>query len=42
MIYLNGSTDYVEIYAFQATGSTVTISASQGQTFFQAFLARAA
>jgi hypothetical protein len=42
MVYLNGSGDYLEIYAYQATGSTVTISPSSAQTFFQAFLARAA
>lgn len=42
LVYLNGSTDYVEIIAYQASGSTLTVSASAGQTFFQGFLARAA
>ena len=42
LMYLNGSTDYIEIYTYQASGSTITVSASLEQTFFQGFLARAA
>jgi len=38
LIYLNGTTDYVEIYGYQSQGSTQTMS---GQ-FFQGFLARTA
>lgn len=38
LIYLNGSTDYVELYSYQNTGSTVTGSGS----YFQASMVRAA
>jgi hypothetical protein len=38
LILLNGSTDYVELYGYQNTGSTVTGSGA----YFQAFLTRGA
>ena len=40
LVYLNGSTDYVEIYANIGTGQA--LAASVSNTYFQAFLARAA
>ena len=42
LIYLNGSTDYVEIYGYQGSASGQTISATSIGTYFQAFLARGA
>lgn len=44
IMYLNGSTDYIEIYAYQGVGSTQTIYNSNGQLYnvFQAALVRAA
>jgi hypothetical protein len=43
LVYLNGSTDYLEIYVYQASGSTATVSANGiGYTYFQGFLARSA
>jgi hypothetical protein len=41
LIYLNGSTDYIELYAFYAGGG-VLVGGNQTQCYFQAFLARAA
>jgi len=40
LIYLNGTTDYVEVYAYSGNG--VTASAGRSATYFQAFLARSA
>lgn len=40
LIYLNGSTDYVEMYAFNAVGSNLVVASSLW-TYFQASLARA-
>jgi hypothetical protein len=42
IVYLNGSTDYVEIYAYQTSGGSLTTNAFAQQTYFQGFLARAA
>jgi hypothetical protein len=44
IVYMNGSTDYLEIYANQATGSTMTIYNGNGQSFssFQGVLVRSA
>lgn len=42
VIYLNGSTDYVEIYAIQQSGSTLSTFAGTRSTYFSAFLARSA
>jgi hypothetical protein len=41
LIYLNGSTDYVEMYAFNSVGTNTLFGSSQW-TFFQGFLVRAA
>jgi hypothetical protein len=40
LMYLNGSTDYVEVYAYLVTGST--LQAFQADTYFSGFLARSA
>ena len=40
LVYLNGSTDYVEIYAF--VSGTATTSTSAGQTWFSGVLVRGA
>jgi len=42
LIYLNGSTDYVELYAYQQSGGAGTINNGQALTYFQASLARSA
>lgn len=43
IVYLNGSTDYVELYVYQASGSTATVNNnSSSTTWFQGVLARAA
>ena len=42
LVYLNGSTDYVELYAYQANGTTINTDAQAETTYFQAFLARSA
>jgi hypothetical protein len=41
MIYMNGSTDYVELWAYVSGGSP-SIRGTQGSTWFQGFLARSA
>jgi hypothetical protein len=41
MVRMNGSTDYVEIYAFQGSGSSVNTAANAAQTYFQGTLVRA-
>ena len=41
LIYLNGSTDYIELYANQNSGSNLATSGNS-DVYFQAFLARAA
>ncbi len=41
LIYLNGSTDYVELYGTQNSGSSLATSGNT-DVYFQAFLARAA
>ena len=40
LVFLNGSTDYIEIYAYLLTGGT--LSANSYNTYFQAAMARAA
>lgn len=40
LIYLNGTTDYVELYTYLTTGQSLT--ASSNNTYFQGALARAA
>lgn len=42
LIYLNGSTDYVELFGYQDTGGSQTLDANASSTYFQAFLARSA
>ena len=43
LIYFNGSTDYVEIYLYQSSGSTLAVSVNAGSAgFFQGALVRAA
>jgi hypothetical protein len=40
LVYLNGSTDYIEIFAISDVGSMV--AASMAGSFFQAVMARGA
>lgn len=42
ILYLNGSTDYVEIYAFQTSGNTQTTTGTGTYTRFQSFFVRPA
>lgn len=42
LLYLNGSTDYVELYAYQNSGVSVNTFNSIEWNYFQGFLARAA
>ena len=42
LVYLNGSTDYIELYGYHAGGGTQTVTASSGETKLAAFLARSA
>jgi hypothetical protein len=42
LIYLNGSTDYVELYAYQSSGATQTMYGASYVNYFQAVMVRAA
>jgi hypothetical protein len=42
LVYLNGSTDYLEFWGSQISGGTVNTAAQAFDTYFQGFLARAA
>lgn len=42
IIYFNGTTDYVELYWHQNTGTNQITSTGQALTYFQGFLVRAA
>ena len=42
LIYLNGSTDYIEFYAYQQSGGSGTINNGQALTYFQAAMIRSA
>jgi hypothetical protein len=42
LVYLNGSTDYIELFGFQNTGSSQDMTASQSSTYLQASMVRAA
>ena len=42
IVYLNGSTDYVELYVWHNGGSTRTFGSSQTNNWFQGYLVRAA
>jgi hypothetical protein len=41
LIYLNGTTDYVEFYMYQTSGSTISTNARSDLTYFCGHLARA-
>lgn len=41
-VYLNGSTDYIEIYFYQASGGNWTTASGSAFTYFQASMVRAA
>ena len=42
LVYCNGSTDYIEIYGAQSSGSAGSIAAAINYTYFQACLVRSA
>jgi hypothetical protein len=42
VMYLNGTTDYVEVYCYQNTGSTINAQANSKGTWFTGALVRAA
>lgn len=42
MFYMNGSTDYVEIYAYQGSGSNQDVIYGQDRTWFMGYLVKAA
>jgi hypothetical protein len=42
LVHMNGTTDYVEVFAQHSNGSNVNTSAAQNQTYFAGFLARLA
>ena len=42
LIYMNGSTDYIELYCYQSSGLSKTLNGSFGTTYFQAALIRSA
>lgn len=42
LVYLNGSSDYVEIYTFQNTGGALNTATGVEFTYFQGYLVRAA
>jgi hypothetical protein len=42
LVYLNGSTDYVEVYAAQFSGSALTLQTTSHNNYFSASLARSA
>jgi hypothetical protein len=42
LIYMNGSTDYLEFYARSSGGTSTFFASGSTNTFFQAFLARSA
>ena len=42
LIYLNGSTDYVELYAYQSSGTSQTMYAASYVNYFQAAMVRSA
>jgi hypothetical protein len=42
VVYLNGSTDYIEMYCYQNTGATASIDTGKSITFFQGSLIRGA
>lgn len=42
LVYLNGTTDYIELWAHQNSGGALAISASAAYNYFQASFVRAA
>jgi hypothetical protein len=42
MFYLNGTTDYVEVYVYQSIAGTSSVYTGSSQTFFQGFMVRGA
>lgn len=42
LVYCNGSTDYIEIYAYQSSGGSLNTRTNAGEVWFDGFLARAA
>ena len=42
LVYMNGTTDYIELYGTQNSGGTLTNAASSTDVFFQAVMVRAA
>lgn len=42
LIYFNGSTDYAELYIYQASGGSITTNGGSVLQYFQGFLARSA
>jgi hypothetical protein len=42
IVYFNGSTDYVELYTFQASGSSQNLQTGVALNYFQASMVRAA
>lgn len=42
LVYMNGSTDYIQAYAYQTTGGSAFIYSGAGASYFQAALIRAA
>jgi hypothetical protein len=42
LVYMNGSTDYIEFYARSSGGTSTFFAGGSTNTFFQAFLARSA
>ena len=42
LVYLNGSSDYVELYTYQSTVGSVNTAGGASQVYFQASLVRAA
>jgi hypothetical protein len=42
LVYLNGSSDYMEVYAYQNSGGSVNVGTNQPETYFQASMVRGA
>lgn len=42
LIYMNGSTDYVEVYGYQNSGGAVNVGANAAETYFQGVMVRSA
>jgi hypothetical protein len=42
LVYMNGSTDYLEVYGIQYSGGTITTAATFDLTYFQAAMVRSA